>query len=88
MIVRIINSDRDVQFEITSKRTVSQFGIVGHTFDVFLWIGVAVAAWVLISIFVALVMARVISHADLEAEAADLRALQSADRPKETAGSA
>ena len=88
MIVRIINSDRDDQFEITFKRTVSQFGIVGHTFDVFLWIGVAVAAWVLISIFVALVMARVISHADLEAEAADLRALQSAGRPKETAGSA
>ncbi len=88
LIVRIKNSDRHDQFEITSKRTVSQFGILGHTFDVFIWISVAVAAWVLISIFVAMVMARVISHADLEAEAADLRALQSAGRPKETAGSA
>jgi heme exporter protein D len=59
-----------------------------HTFDVFIWISVAVAAWVLISIIVAIVMARVISHADLEAEAADLRALQSAGRARETAGSA
>jgi hypothetical protein len=61
---------------------------LGHTFDVFLWISVAVAAWVMVSIFVAIVVARVISHADLEAEAADLRALQTAGRPNETVGSA
>jgi heme exporter protein D len=60
---------------------------LGHTFDVFIWISVAVAAWVMVSIIVAIVMARVISHADLEAEAADLRALQAAGRPKEAIGS-
>jgi hypothetical protein len=37
------------------------------------WIGIGAIAWVAISIVVAVIVARVISHADLEDEAETLR---------------
>jgi hypothetical protein len=55
---------------------------------VLLWVSVAVVAWIAMSIYVAIVMARVISHADLEAEAAQLRMvynLRNIGRPVDSA---
>jgi hypothetical protein len=47
---------------------------------VLLWVSVAVVAWIVISICAAIVVARVISHADLETEAEQLRTTERSAR--------